>query len=59
MPHQADINVELYILAAPDRTRDLLISLAEAVRDLLASATMAKIAVRISTLDPQTYIALK
>lgn len=59
LPDQADINIELHILPAPDRTRDVLTSLAEAMRDVLARATAAKIAVRIATLDPQTYVALK
>lgn len=53
------INVELHILPAPDRTRELLASLAAAIRQLLAAVVAEKIAVRIATLDPQTYVALK
>jgi hypothetical protein len=59
LPDQPQINFELHILPAPDRTRDLLISLAEAIRRLLETVTVAKIAVRIATLDPKTYVALK
>lgn len=59
LPDQPLINVELHILPAPDRTRDLLTSLATAIQQLLAEVVAGKIAVRIATLDPQTYVAVK
>lgn len=59
LPDQPLINVELHILPAPDRTRDLLTSLATAIQQLLAGVVAGKIAVRIATLDPETYVALK
>lgn len=63
LPDQPLINVELHILPAPDRTSELLTSLAAAIRQLLAGAMAGKmtgkIAVRIATLDPETYVALK
>lgn len=56
---QPQINVELHILPAQDRTRDLLISLAEMIQRLLAGIAEQRTAVRIATLDPKTYVALK
>lgn len=59
LPDQPPINVELHILPAPERTHELLTSLAAAIRQLLASVVAGSIAVRIATLDPQSYVALK
>ncbi|WP_114835995.1 hypothetical protein U0027_24845 (plasmid) [Agrobacterium tumefaciens] len=59
LPDQPLINVELHILPAPDRTRDLLTSLAAAIQQLLAALVADKIAVRIATLDPEAYVVLK
>lgn len=53
------VNVELQILPKPDRTRDRLTALAETLRDSIAAATGGAVAVRISQLDPATYVALK
>lgn len=59
LPDQPLVNVELHVLPAPDRTRELLTSLAAAIQQLLAGVVAGKIAVRIATLDPETYVALK
>lgn len=59
LPDQPQVNVELHILPAPDRSRELLGLLAAAIQKLLASVVAGQIAVRIATLDPQTYVALK
>ncbi|MFB9948271.1 hypothetical protein ACFFP0_05390 [Rhizobium puerariae] len=56
---QPHVNVELHILPAPERTGAVLTALGEALRRLLADVVTEKTAVRITTLDPQTYIALK
>ena len=57
---QPPINVELALLPRPERTRDKLMALAATIRaDLAAPSGGAAVAVRISALDPQTYIALK
>lgn len=58
-PDQPQINVELHILPTADRTRELLSSLAVAIRLLMASVVAGHIAVRIAQLDPHTYVALK
>jgi hypothetical protein len=56
---QPHINVELRILPAADRTREALIELAVAIQDLFAGTRTGKTAVRIETLDPETYVAVK
>lgn len=59
LPDQPPVNAELSILPTPERTRERLLRLAEGIRMLLGEATGETTAVRISTLDPVTYVALK
>jgi hypothetical protein len=60
LPDQPLVNVELLILPRPDRTPERVRAVASAIRDLIAEAAGgAHAAVRISQLDPETYIALK
>lgn len=59
MPDQPAVNVEVAILQKAERTRDVLTELAKEIRQLLAAATGVHIAVRISSLDPATYVTLK
>lgn len=59
MPDLPLVNVEMHILPKPERTRDLVLSVCHALRELLQSATGAHSAIRVSHLDPATYIALK
>ncbi len=59
LPDQVQINVELNILPARDRTSELLRALGEAIQLLFATVTNQKIAVRITTIFPENYLALK
>ncbi len=53
------VNVEMQLLPQPERTRELIMSVCTAVRALIGEATDRHTAVRVSFLDPQTYVALK
>jgi len=53
------VNVEMHLLPHPDRTRERLTTIAAAIRDQISSATGARTAVRIATLAPEGYVALK
>jgi len=59
MDDQPAINTELLLLPGPARTPDYLRCVAQRLRDELAQATGLSVAVRMSALDPQTYVALK
>lgn len=57
---QPPVNVELALMPRPERSRERLTDLAAAIRaDLSPRLGGAPVAVRISALDPQSYIALK
>ncbi|KUM27508.1 hypothetical protein AU467_16540 [Mesorhizobium loti] len=53
------VNAEMQILPKPERTRDQLIFVSRRLQDMLRSAAGTHVAVRVTALDPQTYIALK
>lgn len=53
------VNVEMSILPRQERTRDLLLSVCAKLRAILGDATGTHVAVRVTSLDPHTYIALK
>jgi hypothetical protein len=59
MPDLPRVNVEMHLLPHPDRTRDKPKSLAAAMQSLIAAFTSTHTAVRIATLVPDSYIALK
>jgi hypothetical protein len=59
MPDLPRVNVEIQILPRPERTRALVTEVCTRLRDLVQAATGTHVAVRASTLDPETYIALK
>lgn len=60
LPDQPLVNVELLILPRADRTPDAIRAVAVAVRSQISDATAgAHTAVRVSQLDPDTYVALK
>jgi hypothetical protein len=59
MPDLPRVNVEMAILPRPERTRDLLLSVCGRLRDMVEGATRTHVAVRVTALDPETYIALK
>lgn len=59
LPDLPPVNVELQIMPRPERTRAALLALCAKLRDVVGAATGSHVAVRISTLDPATYVALK
>ena len=59
MPDQPQINVELFLLERPDRTRAMVTEVAGQLREHIGHATGQSVAVRIAMLDPETYVALK
>ena len=59
LPDMPRVNVEVHILPKSDRTRERLLSLCGKLRELVGAATGAPVAVRLTTLDPACYIALK
>ena len=56
---QPRINTELHILPHAARSRPRLQEVAAEIRSMLAEASGLSVAVRIATLDPVTYVALK
>ncbi|QQM33001.1 hypothetical protein JET14_22375 (plasmid) [Martelella lutilitoris] len=56
---QPQVSVELNLLARPDRTREKIAEIAGELRKKVGNATGQPVAVRISMLDPETYVALK
>ncbi len=59
MPDLPAVNVEMQILPRPERTRAVLREVCATLRDMVGAATGTQVAIRITTLDPETYIALK
>ena len=59
MPDLPRANVEIQIMPHPDRTRDVLTALAKQIQALIGTATGTHTAVRIATLVPAGYVALK
>ena len=59
MPDLPQVNVEVHLLDHSDRTRAMLKSVAEAVQAQVAAVTGTHTVVRIATLVPDTYFALK
>ncbi|KPQ06520.1 MAG: hypothetical protein HLUCCA12_09560 [Rhodobacteraceae bacterium HLUCCA12] len=59
MDDQPQINTELQLLPSPTRTPDHLRGVAHRLRETLEQSTGVSVAVRMATLDPQTYVALK
>ncbi|WP_245306967.1 hypothetical protein [Agrobacterium salinitolerans] len=59
MADQPAINIELSILPNANRTRQILLNLVKEIQRVVAAAATTEVAVRISQLDPATYVALK
>lgn len=59
MPDLPRVNVEMHIMPHPDRSRAMLTALAAQVQAQIAAATGTHTAVRIATLVPEGYVALK
>ncbi|MBB4443427.1 MULTISPECIES: hypothetical protein [Rhizobium] len=53
------VNLELFLLPKAERTRQKLMDLAREIQQLVGDAAITQVAVRISQLDPATFIALK
>jgi hypothetical protein len=56
---QPQINVEMQLMPRPERTREALSELAGQLRTRFGNVTGEPVAVRVTTLDPATYVALK
>lgn len=59
MPDLPPVNVELAMMPRPDRTRAVLLEVCTKLRKVVGAATGTQVAIRVTTLDPDTYIALK
>jgi hypothetical protein len=59
MPDLPPVNVEVQIMPRPERTRDVLLAVCARLREIVGTATGSHVAIRVTTLDPETYIALK
>ena len=59
MPDLPRVNVEMAILPRPERTREVILSVCGKLRAMVEGATRTHVAVRVTALDPETYIALK
>lgn len=59
MPDLPGVNVEMQIMPKPERTRELLVAVGERLQESVGRVTGSRVAVRISALDPVTYVALK
>lgn len=59
MPDLPRVNVEMAILPRPERTREVILSVCGKLRAMVEEATQTHVAVRVTALDPATYIALK
>ena len=59
MPDLPRVNVEMAILPRPERTREVILSVCAKLRRMVEQATHTHVAVRVTALDPETYIALK
>lgn len=59
MPDLPRVNVEMQVLPNPERSREHMLAVGARLRQMVEAATSARVAVRVSALDPQTYIALK
>jgi len=59
MPDLPLVNIEMHILPKPERTRAAVLSVCHALRILVESVVGCHVAIRVMSLDPETYIALK
>ena len=59
MPDLPLVNLEMFILPRPERTREAVLAVCQSLRKILQAATGVHVAIRVSHLDPATYIALK
>lgn len=59
MPDLPRVNVEMALLPRPERTREAILAVCGKLRAMVEDATKTHVAVRVTALDPETYIALK
>lgn len=59
MPDLPQVNVEIQIMPRPERTRVAMLAVCAKLRDMVGAAAGTHVAIRVTTLDPETYIALK
>lgn len=59
LPDQPQVNVELALMPREERTREKLGAMAGHLRQILQDLGVEPVAIRLSALDPLTYIALK
>ena len=59
MPDLPRVGVEFLIMPRPDRTREKITEVCITLRAMVEAATGTHVAVRATTLDPVTYVALK
>lgn len=59
MPDLPRVNVEMAVLPRPERTREVMLRVSARLREMVEGATRTHVAVRVTALDPETYIALK
>jgi hypothetical protein len=59
MPDLPAVNVEMQIMPRQERTRAALLAVCTRLREMVGAVTGSHVAVRLTALDPETYIALK
>jgi len=59
MPDLPLVNVEMFILPRPERTREAVLAVCHTLREMVQAATGVHVAIRVMHLDAATYIALK
>lgn len=59
MPDLPRVNVEMAVLPRPERTRDKMIAVCTDLRGMIEAVVQTHVSVRVTALDPETYIALK
>lgn len=59
MPDMPPVNVEMQVLAHPDRSKAVLTGLASAVQSQIAEVAGARTAVRIAAMVPEAYVVAR
>jgi hypothetical protein len=58
-PDQAQLAVEMQVLPKPERTREQLAATCEVLREALGRIAAVKIAIRVTTVDPASYLVMR
>jgi hypothetical protein len=56
---QPPVNIEIHLMPRPERTRELLAGVANDLRAHVGKATGQRVAVRVTMIDSDKYVALK